>query len=151
MWSSLDRYRDLGLLVARAGFGAGFFWYHGLPKMTGGADRWERTGDAIGNFGVSFGYEYWGLAAGLAEGIGGLLIAAGLFFRPAALAIMFVMIVATTNHIVSGEGTPSHAFKNAWLFAGFFIMGPGRYSLDYLLARRGSLAASSSAPLTEMP
>jgi hypothetical protein len=46
------------------------------------------------------------------------------------------MVVATTNHIATGQGTPAHAFKNAWLFAGLVLVGPGRYSLDYLLASR---------------
>jgi putative oxidoreductase len=139
------------LLVARVGFGLGFFWFHGLPKLTGGSDRWARTGDAIANFGITFAHEWWGLAAGAAEGIGGLMIAAGLLFRPTSLAIMIVMIVATTNHIVTGEGTPAHAFKNAWLFAGFAIMGPGRYSIDAWLARRGAMSQPTGAPLAGLP
>lgn len=132
----LDRYRDLGLLLIRLGFGLGFFWFHGLPKLTGGAERLERTGAAMESLGITFMPHWWGLAAGIAEGIGGLLIAIGLLFRPAALAIMGVMIVATTNHFVTGQGTPAHAFKNAWLFAGLFFVGPGRYSIDHLIAER---------------
>ena len=57
------------------------------------------------------------------------------------MAAIVVMIVATTNHIVSGQGTAAHAFKNAWLFAGFFLMGPGRYSIDQYFARRAHLRA----------
>lgn len=136
IWKGLERYLDLGLLIIRLGFGLGFFWFHGFPKLTGGSERWSGTGGAMRSFGIEFGHEFWGLAAAIAEAGGGLLIAAGLFFRPAALAIMAVMVVATTNHIVTGRGSPGHAFKNAWLFAGLFLIGPGRYSLDHLLARR---------------
>jgi putative oxidoreductase len=133
---SSDRYRDIGLLVARVGFGLGFIYYHGWPKLAGGTDRLESTGAAMQSFGIDMAPYAFGLAAGLAETIGGLLIALGLFFRPAALAIMAVMIVATTNHIVTGVGTAAHSFKNAWLFAGLFFIGPGRYSLDHLRTRR---------------
>lgn len=145
LWGSLDRYRDVGLLIARLGFGIGFVWYHGLPKLSEGSGRWTRTGDAIANFGVTFGYEWWGFAAALVETLGGFLIALGFLFRPAALAIMIVMIVAATSHIVSGQGTSSHAVKNAWLFAGLVLIGPGRYSLDHLLARRRSRAEGSGS------
>jgi putative oxidoreductase len=139
VWTSLDRYRDAGLLVARVGFGLGFVWFHGMPKLLGGSKQWSGYGTAMENFGISFASEWWGLAAALGETFGGLLLALGLFFRPASLAIMAVMIVATANHIVSGQGTAAHAFKNAWLFAGFFLMGPGRYSLDQLVqASRGA-------------
>jgi putative oxidoreductase len=131
-----ERYRDLGLLILRIGFGLGFVWFHGGPKLLGGPGRWASTGDAIVNFGVGGGFAFWGLLAGLAEGVGGLLFALGLFFRPTCLAMMCVMIVAATNHFATGEGTPAHAFKNAWLFAGLFFVGPGRYSLDAGRKRR---------------
>jgi putative oxidoreductase len=46
------------------------------------------------------------------------------------------MIVATTRHIVTGQGTPAHAFKNAWVFLGILFVGPGRYSVDDWWRRR---------------
>ena len=36
LWTALERHRDLGLLIARIGFGGGFIWYHGWPKLTAG-------------------------------------------------------------------------------------------------------------------
>jgi putative oxidoreductase len=134
-WTALDRYGDVGLLVARLGFGLGFVWFHGLPKLLGGPEQWAGNGAAMANFGITFAPALWGLAAALSETLGGLLLALGLLSRPASLALMSVMIVAATNHFVSGQGTPAHAFKNAWLFAGLFLIGPGRYSLDNYFTR----------------
>lgn len=133
---TLDRYGDLGLLILRIGLGFGFIWWHGWPKLSGGVERWAGTGGAIENFGIGFAHQWWGLAAALAESVGGLLIILGLFFRPALAAVFIVMVVAFTNHVVTGRGTPGHAFKNAWVLAGLFLIGPGKYSLDHWLFRR---------------
>jgi putative oxidoreductase len=135
-WNWLDRYRDLALLVLRVGVGLGFFWYHGWPKLSGGPERWAGTGEAMASVGLGFAPEFWGLMAGLAEGLGGLLFAAGLFFRPVTLFLAITMVVATTNHFVTGVGTPAHALKNTFFFLGLLAVGPGRYSLDHALARR---------------
>ena len=72
----MDRYRDLGLLILRIGFGLSLFWYHGYPKLVGGPATWERI-DAVANIGITFGHAAFGLAAALSEGVGGLLFAAG--------------------------------------------------------------------------
>ena len=132
----MDKYRDLGLLILRVGFGLVFVWYHGYPKLLGGPDGWERTGSAMANIGIDFGHTFWGLAAALTEGLGGLLFAAGLFFRPVCLALFVVMVVATIEQLGRPMPAPEHALKNAFVFAGMFLVGPGRYSLSALLPGR---------------
>ncbi|HEY6508246.1 MAG TPA: DoxX family protein [Vicinamibacterales bacterium] len=128
--SSLEGYRDVGLLIARMGFGLSFFWFHGYPKLVSGPDGWERFGRAMSNVGITFGYEWWGLLAALSESVGGLLFAFGLFFRPACLALLGVMTFATIEQYARDTPVPEHAFKNAFIFAGMFLIGPGRHSLD---------------------
>jgi putative oxidoreductase len=133
----VDRYRDLGLLILRLGFGLAFFWYHGYPKISGGPGTWEAIGRSVSNVGITVGYPAWGLAAGLAEGIGGLLFAAGLFFRPVCLVMLTVMIVATVEQFGRSNPLPEHALKNAFVLAGMFLIGPGRYTLASLSSSRG--------------
>ena len=77
------------------------------------------------------------LAAGLAEGLGGLLFAAGLFFRPACLGIVAVMTMATLEQFGRPTPAPEHAVKNLFVAAGMFFAGPGRYAVDRLWGGRG--------------
>jgi putative oxidoreductase len=136
MLKALDRYRDVGLLLLRLGFGLTFFWYHGYPKLAGGPEGWARTGQAVSHIGITFGYQWWGLAAALSETAGGLLFAAGLFFRPACIALLGVMTFATIDQFSRAMPAPEHALKNAFVLAGMFLAGPGRYSVDTLFSRR---------------
>jgi putative oxidoreductase len=130
---------DLGMLMLRLGFGLGFLFYHGWGKISGGPERWEEVGSAVGYLGIPFGHTGFGFVAALAESVGGVLIAAGLFFRPAAILIALTMLMATAQHIITGQGTPGHAFKNFWVAIGIAMMGPGRYSMDHwIAARRGT-------------
>jgi len=135
-WSALSRYHDHGLLVLRLGFGGSFIWYHGWGKLVGGPERWTEVGSAMGSLGLDFAPMFWGLLGSLAESVGALCIVLGLFFRPVALALGFMMFVATINHWVTGQGTPAHSFKNFWVFVGLMAIGPGRFSVDEMLARR---------------
>ena len=73
----MDRYRDLGLLILRLGFGLAFVWYHGYPKLAGGPEMWARIGDAVSNVGITVGYPAWGLAAALSEALGGPVAVSG--------------------------------------------------------------------------
>jgi putative oxidoreductase len=132
----MDRYRDLGLLILRLGFGVAFFWYHGYPKLAGGPEMWERIGDAVANVGITFAHPAWGLAAALSEGVGGLLFAAGLLFRPVCVALLGVMVMATIDQLGREMPQPEHALKNAFVVAGLFFVGPGRYTASALFKRR---------------
>jgi putative oxidoreductase len=136
IWHSLERYRDLGLLIARVGFGLGFIFFHGWDKLTGGPERWAQVGSAMQNLGIRFAPTFFGFMASFSESVGGVLIALGLFFRPAAALLCFTMFVATVFHLASGQGTPAHAFKNAAVLLGFIFIGPGKYSLDEMLRRK---------------
>ena len=136
IWNTLEKYRDVGLLIVRLGFGLGFLFYHGWGKLIGGPERWAQVGGAMGNLGIGFGHTFFGFMAAFSESIGGLLIARGLFFRPACALLFITMFVATVNHYATGSGTPGHSAKNAMLFLGLLLIGPGKYSLDEWIAAR---------------
>jgi putative oxidoreductase len=142
IWNGLEKYRDVGLLVIRIGFGLGFLFYHGWGKLTGGPERWAQVGGAMGNFGIDFGHAFFGFLAAFSESVGGLFIALGLFFRPVCALLSITMFVAMVNHYASGRGSPAHAAKNMFVFLGLIFVGPGKYSLDamitQLIARRKS-------------
>jgi len=133
---SSTRSVDLGLLLLRVGFGVPFIWFHGIPKLAGGMERWAGLGGALGGLGLPDGGWIMGLAAALAETVGVLFLILGLFTRPMGVVLAFVMVVAAAQSWVSGSGTPAHAFKNIWVFLSLTVAGPGRYSLDAWLARR---------------
>ena len=101
-----------------------------------GPERWERTGKAMSNIGIEFGYTFWGFMATLTETLGALMFAAGLFFRPVSLLLAFTMFIAMISHISSGRGNPGNAFKNLSLFIGAYFIGPGKYSIDEWLKKR---------------
>jgi putative oxidoreductase len=134
IWDSLEKYRDVGLLIIRLGFGLGFVFFHGWDKLSGGPERWAGNGAVMSNIGIDFGHTFFGLMAALSESVGGLMIAAGLFFRPVCAVLAFTMVMATMSHFVSGRGNPGHAVKNFFVLIGLLFVGPGKYSLDAWIA-----------------
>lgn len=128
----LAKYRDAGLLVLRLGLGI-MFLLHGLPKLTGGPKMWAGLGAAMGNVGIDFFPIFWGFMAAVTEGIGGLLLVLGVFYRPTCLLLCVVMIVATTKHLHAGDhfvNVASRPLELAFVFFGLAFIGPGRFSID---------------------
>ncbi len=144
IWNAFDKYRDLGLLIVRLGIGLGFVYFHGWDKLSGGPERWAQVGGALDTFGIGFGHTFFGFMAAFSESIGGLLIAAGLFFRPICVLLAFTMFVAMMRHFISGRGNPGHAFKNMFILSGLLLIGPGKYSLDAWIAQKRG--ATDEAP-----
>ena len=90
----------------------------------------------MSNFGIDFGHTFFGFLAAFSESIGGLLIAAGLFFRPMCLIAAGTMFVAMMQHFISGQGNAGHAFKNLFVLVGLMFVGPGKYSVDAFLSKK---------------
>ncbi|WP_045689299.1 DoxX family protein [Hymenobacter sp. AT01-02] len=131
-----NRYRthDLGLLLLRVGIGF-MFTLHGYPKLIGGMETWTQVGGAMKVIGVSVAPAFWGFLAAAAEAVGGQLLAIGLFFRLTCALLLATMLLATLQHLSTGDGFAaySHALESAFLFLGLLFTGPGKYSVDQLI------------------
>lgn len=126
----LGRFREFGLLALRIGVGAAYV-VHGSGKMFN-PDGWAGLGGNMAAFGITFAPTFWGFMAAFAEFGGGILFLLGFFFRPAAAMMAFTMLVATTSHLVKGQGFGdySHALEMGVVFFGMMLVGPGRLSID---------------------
>lgn len=123
---------DVGILVLRAGLGASMV-VHGWPKLSGGLLTWTKLGGAMASLGITFAPALWGLAAAVAEALGGVLLVLGLATRTASAALAFTMFVAFKWHLDAGEGFGgySHALEDGIAFLALVLLGPGRYSVDH--------------------
>ncbi len=135
LFSSLNKYRDVGLLILRIGVGFTFIFIHGYSKITAGVEGWRNYGAAMKSVGITFAPEFWGFMSAFAEFFGGILLFLGLLFRPAMILLiinMFIAFMSTFNR----TGT---ILQTAWpleiltLMVALFIIGPGKYSLDQLI------------------
>ena len=131
IFDSLGKYRNTGLLILRVGLGI-MMMTHGFPKLAGGPQGWEGLGGSMKVVGVDFLPVFWGFMAAVAEGVGGLLLVLGLFFRPANAMLVFTMIIAALVHFGKGDGLSgaSHAIELGFVFLALVFIGPGKYSID---------------------
>jgi putative oxidoreductase len=124
-----SRYSDTAYFLLR--FAAGFmFAVHGAQKLFGVLGGKVVTGDTLM------------LVAGVIELVAGILIAAGLFTRPAAFLASGEMAVAYLKaHLPQGLWPVQNGGELALLYAFLFLFvaayGAGLYSLDAALRHRG--------------
>ncbi len=131
-WSHLDRFSDLGLLIARAGIGLLFLCVHGWPKLAGGIGKWESVGRSVSYLGIKFGYPFWGFLAAMSEVVGGFCLIVGFLHRPAALALALTMAVASIwkFYPFGGWDAAAHPLSLLCVCVALFFTGPGKLSLD---------------------
>jgi putative oxidoreductase len=127
-----DAIADAGLLVLRLFAGLALAFAHGLGKLPPS----EGFVGTVAGMGFPA-PELFAWLAGFAEFGGGLLLAAGLLTRPAAVVIAINMAVAA---FIRHAGDPFAGKELALMF--FFVAvlfaftGPGRFSADALLFGR---------------
>ncbi len=120
---------ELGLTLLRVFAGVALALAHGLGKLPPS----EGFVEGIGNMGFPApGLFAW--LSGIAEFFGGLLLAAGLLVRPAALLVAANMFVAVVFMHILTRGDPFAGYELALFFfftaVAFALKGGGRYSID---------------------
>lgn len=131
-FSTSDGALQAGWALLRITMGI-IFITHGYPKLVAGTDKWDWMGQQMSLVGVNFWPRFWGMLAVMAEFLGGLLLALGLFTRISALLLLGTMVIALIFFIKSGQNydTISHPLKLIFVFLAFVIAGGGTYSLDH--------------------
>ena len=122
---------DLSLLLLRIWFGLVMALGHGWGKISNLASFNENV--------AKMGFwmpEVAGTFAASSEFIGGLLIALGLLFRPAAGALMLTMLAAAfVVHCGDPFGKKEAALAFAVISAALILSGPGRLTITRLWRR----------------
>lgn len=133
---------EVGLLIPRLAFGLGLALAHGFGKLP------PSEGFIGGVEGMGFPLPtVFAWAAGLSEFAGALLVAVGLFTRPAALFAAGTMAVA---FFVAHSGDPFSDREMSMLYGtfmlGFCLTGSGKLSMDGLIRKTTAAEPQASRP-----
>lgn len=129
---------DMGLLALRLWFGLTMAFVHGIGKV---GDMEAFTAAVAG-----LGFPLPGVlapCAAVTEFIGGILLALGLFTRPAAAALLTTMLVAA--FVVHGDDPfmkKELALSFAVVATALILTGPGRHSGDWHFIERPAVTAA---------
>ncbi|NTX12165.1 DoxX family protein [Myxococcus llanfairpwllgwyngyllgogerychwyrndrobwllllantysiliogogogochensis] len=122
----------LGWTLVRAVFGLALGLGHGLPKVTGDMSRFAA---GVAELGFPFPL-FFAWCASLAELVGGVLVAVGLFTRPAAAMAGFTMLVALFRHRADPFGRMELALLYLTVMVAVALIGGGPWSLDSRVRRK---------------
>lgn len=123
---------DVGLLLLRVFAGLALALAHGLGKIPPS----QGFVGMIGGLGLPM-PEVAAWMSGLAEFLGGILLALGLLTRPVAIAIVINFIVAVTMaHAGDAFGDRELPMMFGFVALMFAFVGAGRYSVDATISRR---------------
>jgi putative oxidoreductase len=126
-------YHDIGLLLLRVFAGLGMAW-HGYEKLAV-SGRLSQFIEGVGEMGFPFPV-FFAWAAILAELVGGILLAAGLFTRPAAAFILITMLVAAfVRHADDPFAIKEKALLYASIALALLFTGAGRWAVDRMLRK----------------
>ena len=127
-----SKWDDVAVFILRAFAGLTMAFAHGFGKLPP-PEQLVQGVEAIG-FPMP-GLFAW--SAALAEFAGGLLLAMGLFSRPAALMMAFTMAVAgLIVHAADPFQIKELAFVYFFISLFFVLHGPGRLSLDAVFSKK---------------
>jgi len=132
---------DIAILLLRAGAGGMLCIYHGWDKLLAASGYLFRGADwGFVGFVASLGFPlagFFAVCAALAESLGAVLLALGLWTRYAALIVAGNMAVAVYHHARS-DGRIELAMMYVLAALLFVFVPAGRFSVDTLLRRRGA-------------
>lgn len=130
-WWYQKKFEDIGKLSLRLLFGVSLALNHGWPTLKGAISGATDFPDPLG-----IGTEMTMAMAGFSEFICALFVVAGLFTRISVIPILINFAVA---FFIFHSGDPFGRKELAYLYlssmSAIMMLGPGKYSLDYLLFR----------------
>lgn len=126
--------QHLGLAIIRISFGVMFLIF-GYTKLISGSANITQVGSAMGLFGITHGYIFWGYLAALTELCGGLALIVGFCTRIASIPLIWLLIVALRFHMQNADPFTiwGHAVTCLCVVVAFFIAGSGVYSIDHFI------------------
>lgn len=142
MFASTYKIKHWGLLVLRLLAGS-IFLVHAFMKLD--SSKWEGIGAAAGNIGLNFAPAFWGFMAMFSELVGGALIIMGFLYIPVAVLTGITMLVAMTADAgrIEEGATFVQSFMAMKASLTMFVLslvailvGPGKYSIDALIAKK---------------